>query len=833
MPLAEAETSLLRVQLQNLNCAGCVRRAEAALQAVPGVVGASVNLANATADVELAPDAEAGAIEAGLAQAGYPARQQDVMLALEGMNCASCVGRVETALLSVPGVVRAEVNLASERAHVAVFEGAVAPEALARATAAAGYPGHPVEADGGGASASARHDAEAARIRRDFLVAGVLTVPVFVLEMGGHMVPAFHHWVHHTIGMQASWMIQFVLTSLVLAWPGRMFYLRGFPALWRRAPDMNSLVALGTSAAWVYSVVALFAPGVLPEGTRAVYFEAAAVIVTLILLGRWLEARAKGRTGAAIARLIGLQPRTARVLRDGAEEEVALSALRPGDSIRIRPGERVPVDGEVIDGSSFVDESMITGEPVPVEKGAGASLVGGTVNGTGSVVMRATHVGADTVLAQIIRMVEAAQGAKLPIQALVDRVTLWFVPAVMVVALVAVAGWLTFGPDLTFALVAGVSVLIIACPCAMGLATPTSVMVGTGRAAELGVLFRKGTALQGLEKVRVVAFDKTGTLTEGRPVLTDLMVVEGQDEGEALAMAAALEARSEHPIARAVVQAAQERGLELPAVEGFESITGFGIRGAVGGRSVLVGATRLMVREEVETGALARRAEALAADGRSPLWLALDGRAVALIAVADRVKPEAAAAVAALQGMGLECAMISGDAEAVARSVARELGIAHVVAEVLPEGKVAALAELRATHGPVAFVGDGINDAPALAEADAGIAIGTGTDVAVETADVVLASGDPARVATAVAVSRLTMRNIRQNLFWAFAYNTALIPVAAGVLYPLTGLLLSPALAAGAMALSSVFVLSNALRLRFIVPQHDPVGTRRAQEAVA
>ena len=814
----------LRLHLDGLSCAGCVRRAEAALQGEPGTADVAVNLANATADLTLSAPATAQGLAERLEAAGYPARQSELTLALDGMTCASCVARVEAALTAVPGVLSATVNLAAGQARVEVLEGATTAQALARAATDAGYPAQPVDGHETPESPADRHDAEAAAVRRNFLIAGALTLPVFILEMGGHVVPAFHHWLHHSIGMQTSWMIQFVLTTLVLFWPGRAFYLRGFPALWRRAPDMNSLVAVGTSAAWAYSVVALFAPGVLPEGTRAVYFEAAAVIVTLILLGRWLEARAKGRTGAAIARLVGLQPREARVLRDGAEVTVPLKDLQPGDHIRIRPGERVPVDGEVAEGTSYVDESMITGEPVPVEKEKGTRVTGGTVNGTGSLVMRATHVGTDTVLAQIIRMVEAAQGAKLPIQALVDKVTLYFVPAVMVVAAVAVAGWLTFGPDLTFALVAGVSVLIIACPCAMGLATPTSVMVGTGRAADLGVLFRKGSALQGLEKVKLVAFDKTGTLTEGRPVLTDLAVADGWEEPQALALAAALEAQSEHPIAQAVVAAASERGLDLPAVDAFDSLTGLGLRGRVDERAVLIGAARLMDREGVDIGPLGDSASALEAQARTPLWLAVDGRAVAVLGVADKVKPGAAEAIAALHAMGVQTALISGDTQAAAAAVARELGIDAVVAEVLPEGKVDALIDLRAAHGPVAFVGDGINDAPALAEADAGIAIGTGTDVAVETADVVLASGDPARVATALEVSRLTMRNIRQNLFWAFAYNTALIPVAAGVLYPATGLLLSPELAAGAMALSSVFVLSNALRLRYVAPRGTGAG---------
>ena len=583
---------------------------------------------------------------------------------------------------------------------------------------------------------------------------------------------------------------------------------------------MNSLVALGTTAAYGFSVVATFAPGLLPPGTAAVYYEAAAVIVVLILLGRTLEARAKGRTGAAIRRLVGLAPKFARVERGGDVVELPLDQIIATDLVHARPGERIAVDGVVISGASYVDESMITGEPAPVAKAAGALVTGGTVNGTGALVLRATHVGADTVLSQIIRMVEQAQSAKLPIQGLVNRITLWFVPAVMALAALTVAVWLAFGPSptLAHALVAGVAVLIIACPCAMGLATPTSIMVGTGRAAELGVLFRKGDALQGLQSVRVVALDKTGTLTAGRPELTDLVVMDGFVEADVLALLAAAEAQSEHPVASAILRAAQQRNLTVPQAADFDAIPGFGLRATVGGRALLAGADRLMRREGVVLPD-ADPALAMAQKGRTPLYLAVDGKLAAVVGVADPIKPTTPAAIAALLGQGLRVVMITGDNQATATKIAAELGIAHVVAEVLPAGKVDAIKAL-SIHGPVAFVGDGINDAPALAAADVGIAIGTGTDVAIETADVVLMSGDLGAVVNAFVISRATMRNIRQNLFWAFGYNALLIPVAAGALYPFGGPLLSPALAAGAMALSSVFVLTNALRLRRVQGTH-------------
>ena len=816
----------LQLSVENMSCASCVGRVERALSALPGLHDVRVNLASETVQARVdTPDRVIEAV-AALDQAGYPARTQSVRLNVTAMTCASCVGRVDKALAAVPGVQSVNVNLASETATVTYVEGAVTIADLLQAAAAAGYPAEPAE-DSAPEDRGARKADEARALARRTTIAAVLTLPVFALEMGAHIVPGMADLIGRTLGHQTSWVIQFLLTTVVLVWPGRSFYTKGFPALFKGAPDMNSLVAVGTSAAYLYSMVALLAPTLLPEASRAVYFEAAAVIVVLILLGRWLEARAKGRTGAAIQKLLGLQARTARVLIDGEPQDVAIETINVGDTLVVRPGERIAVDGEVSEGQARVDESMITGEPVPVAKTTGDAVTGGTVNGAGAFQFRATRVGADTTLAQIIRMVEEAQGAKLPIQGMVDRITLWFVPAVMAIAVLTVIVWLLLGPSLAHALVAGVSVLIIACPCAMGLATPTSIMVGTGRAAEMGVLFRKGDALQQLTGVTVVALDKTGTVTEGRPALTDLELADGFDRAEVLALVAAVEAQSEHPIAEAIVRAGQSENVTRHPVNDFTSITGYGVRAQVAGRDVLIGADRLMTREGIDTSALVAAERRLAEQGRTALFAAIDGRVAAVIAVADPVKPASAAAIRALHDLGLKVAMITGDKRETADAIARETGIDHVIAGVLPDGKVAALDELRGAGQHIAFVGDGINDAPALAHADVGIAIGTGTDVAIESADVVLMSGDLRGVVNAFAVSTRTMRNIRQNLFWAFGYNVALIPVAAGVLYPAFGLLLSPVLAAGAMALSSVFVLSNALRLRRIRPAMNETQTAR------
>ncbi|AVH49088.1 MULTISPECIES: heavy metal translocating P-type ATPase [Acinetobacter] len=803
------------LSIEGMTCASCVGRVEKALKKVDGVEKAEVNLATEKALIHASQPLDRALLIKAVQRAGFDvAAIQPIELSIDGMTCASCVARVEKALKKVSGVEQANVNLATERAWIQP-KATVSSQDLIRAIQKAGYDAKLLQHD-----SNEQHDKknlEQQQLKRDLVISLILALPVFILEMGSHMIPAFHMWVMHNIGQQQSWLIQFALTTLVLLLPGRRFYQKGIPALLRFAPDMNSLVAVGTLAAYSFSLVATFMPQLLPEGTVHVYYEAAAVIVSLILLGRYFEAKAKGRTSQAIQHLIGMQAKTARIHRDGQIIEVPVAEVSSNTIVEIRPGERIPVDGEVIEGHSYIDESMITGEPVPVAKQIGNQVVGGTINQNGTLNIRATAIGEASVLAQIIRMVEQAQGSKLPIQALVDKVTMWFVPAVMLLAALTFIVWFIFGPEptLTFGLVNAVAVLIIACPCAMGLATPTSIMVGTGRGAEMGVLFRKGEALQLLQDVKVVAVDKTGTLTEGKPTLTDFHVQSGFDADQVFALLASVEAKSEHPIALAIVQAATEKQVSLLPVTEFDSITGSGIEALVNGQRIQIGADRYMQQIGLDVSAFNAEAARLGQEGKTPIYMAIDQQLAAIVAVADPIKDTTFAAIAALHQLGLKVAMITGDNRHTAQAIAARLQIDHVVAEVLPEGKVDVVRELQQQFGRVAFVGDGINDAPALAQADVGIAIGTGTDVVIEAAEVVLMSGNLQGVPNAIALSKATIRNIRQNLFWAFIYNIALIPIAAGVLYPFAGILLSPIFAAGAMALSSVFVLGNALRLKY------------------
>ncbi|WP_221931999.1 heavy metal translocating P-type ATPase [Paracoccus sp. M683] len=806
---AHQPTHEVELTLTGLSCASCVGRAERALAAVPGVTEPRVNLATHRAHLRLTDPAALPRATEALARAGYPAEPVHTTLEVQGMTCASCVGRVERALTALPGVSAAAVNLAAGRADI-THDAGVAAETLAQTVTAKGYPAQ-LRADHAAHAGHLHHDDEATTLRRNFLIALALTLPVFIAEMGGHAVPAFHHWLMGAIGTPTLWLAELVLTALVLAFPGRVFFRIGIPALLKGAPEMNSLVALGAGAAFLYSTVVTLAPGLLPETARHVYFEAAAVIVTLILLGRWLEARAKGQASAAIRRLVELAPDHAVVVRDGIEARVAVADLQPGDLLRLAPGERVAVDGLITEGSGLIDESMLTGEPVPVTKSPGDAVTGGTVNGNSALTYRVTATGADTALARIVRMVEDAQAAKLPVQALVDKITRVFVPVVIGLALLAFLLWLAFGGGLAPAFVAAVAVLIIACPCAMGLAVPVSIMVGTGRGAELGVLFRRGDALQRLAEARVVAFDKTGTLTQGAPALTAL-ATEGITEDEALRLTASAEIRSEHPLAAALVAAARGRGLPLAEAQGVQASAGRGLTATVDGKTLLIGNLRALQEVGIDPEpSLLDRATVWSADGATPVHLAVDGRHAAAFALADPVREGSAGTIRALHDLGIQTVMISGDVQATADAVGRQLGIDRVIGGVLPDGKLAAVREMG--KGSV-FVGDGINDAPALAAADTGIAIGTGTDVAIESADAVLIGGDPAGVVTAIRLSRAVMRNIRQNLFWAFAYNAALIPVAMGALVPLGGPQLSPMLGAAAMALSSVFVVTNALRLK-------------------
>jgi len=806
------------VPVAGMSCASCVGRVERALAAVEGVDAVSVNLATGRAHVT-APTGkvDAAAIAAAIRKAGYEPAESTIELNIAGMTCASCVGRVERALKTVPGVLDASVNLATQRATVRVLGGTEAAPSLVAAVVGVGYETEFVHegVDTADRERQARAE-EQASLRQAVTIAVIATAPLLVFEMGMHMSETLHHVLAGRIGEFNIKLLSFLLAGFVMFVPGLRFIQKGWPALLRGAPDMNSLVVLGTSAAFLYSTVATFAPSVLPEGTDYTYFEAGAVIITLILLGRWFEARAKGSTSEAIRRLMSLQAKSARVLRDGAEIDVGIETVVPGDILVVRPGERIPVDGEVVEGVSYVDEAMITGEPIPARKEPGSPVTGGTINGTGAVRFTAERVGADTLLAQIVRTVEAAQGSKLPIQALVDKVTMWFVPVVIGLALLTFAAWLSFGPSpaLSYALLNAVAVLIIACPCAMGLATPTSIMVGTGKGAELGILFRRGEALQSLNDAKTVALDKTGTLTKGRPELTDIAFADGFAEADVLRLVASVETRSEHPVAEAIVAAARRRGLALVEPAEFAGEPGFGVKATVEGRLVEVGADRLMRRLGLDLLPFAEQAERLGDAGKTPLYAAIDGRLAAIIAVADAIKETTPAAIAALHGLGLRVVMVTGDNRRTADAIARRLGIDEVVAEVLPTGKAEVVKSLQAGGVRVAFVGDGINDAPALAQADVGIAIGTGTDIAIESAEVVLMSGDLAGVAQAIALSQVTIANIRQNLVWAFGYNVVLIPVAAGALYPAFGLLMSPMFAGLAMALSSVSVLANALRLK-------------------
>ena len=740
-----------------------------------------------------------------------------LVMSVSNMSCASCAGRVDKALRQLPGVLAVDVNLATETVQVTYTPDLASRADFIAASTAAGYAAQEHSEDSHGQVQARKQQLAEAYGRRSRL-AVFLAAPVIILGMGGHILPGFERLIADVIGQKANWIIQCIFATAVLFGPGLDFYRRGFPALWRGAPDMNSLVALGTGAAYAFSLIATFLPQVLPEGVSGVYYEPASLIVVLILFGRDLENRAKGRTGKAIQSLLGLRVKTAQVRRAGEFVECPIEEIVVGDVLSLRPGERVAVDGVVHEGSSYIDESMITGEPRPVEKSTGAALTAGTVNGMGHVIYEARRVGHDTTLSQIIQLVEQAQGAKLPIKALVDRLTLWFVPMVLTLAFVTVTVWMIWGPApaLPYALVAGVCVLIIACPCAMGLATPTSIMVGTGRAAEMGVLFRKGDALQLLADVDVIAFDKTGTLTRGQPVLTDLDVADGLGRRAALQVMASVEQGSDHPIARAIVMAAAEEGLDLLPIQDGQTYAGLGLSAHVAGEEVILGTERFMRERGIDVKGYHASAEALASQGKSVIFAARAGQVIALAGVSDALKPSTQGAIAQLKAAGITVVMLTGDRRDAALQIAADLGIDQVHAELLPADKSRVLAELKTKARQLAFVGDGINDAPALAAADIGIALGTGTDVAVESADIVLMSGDLLGVVNAIEMSRLTLRNIKQNLFWAFGYNVALIPVAAGALYPAFGMLLSPILAAAAMALSSIFVLANALRLRYV-----------------
>ena len=832
------------LNIEGMTCASCVANVERALKGVDGVSRATVNLATEKATVKFDPElAPLSRLAAAVDDAGYKAGVEKVTLNIGGMTCASCVGNVEAALQHVDGVLSATVNLATERATAEFLPGVVTIADLRRAVQGVGYTVESVQGE-----ETAQEDVErlartkeTRRLRNKFAVAAVLGAVIFL--------GSFDEWFPWMPSVLQNWYALWALATPVQFWAGAQFYRGAWGALQHKTTNMNTLIAVGTSVAYFYSAAAtLFPDFFATAGSDAkVYFDTAAIIIALILLGRFLEARAKGQTSEAIRKLMGLQPPTARLVRDGQEVDVPVEEVVPGDVVLVRPGERIPVDGEVIEGASSVDESMLTGESMPVEKGPGTAVFGATINRMGSFKFRATKVGRDTVLAQIVRMVQEAQGSKAPIQRLADVVASYFVPVVIGIALVTFVVWLFAGPApaLTFALLNLVAVLIIACPCALGLATPTAIMVGTGKGAEQGVLIRSAEALETAHKVHAVVLDKTGTLTRGRPAVTDIIPLGELSETELLRLAASAERGSEHPVGEAIVEAAAQRQLKLEEAQEFQAVPGHGIRAHVNGASLLLGNTALLQDASVPLDGAESRGQELSHQGKTPMYVAIDGKLAGMVAVADTLKPESREAVAALQRLGLQVVMLTGDNRTTAHAVARQLGIDRVLAEVLPQDKAAQVKELQRQGKTVAMVGDGINDAPALAQADVGIAIGTGTDVAMEAADVTLMSGDLRGVVLAIALSRATLRTIKQNLFWAFFYNTALIPVAAGVLYPVfsgsgvpAGLefflgdfgFLNPVLAALAMGLSSVTVVTNSLRLRrFKGPRDKHKGPRKGR----
>jgi len=741
-------------------------------------------------------------------------------VAIEGMHCASCVARIEQELERTPGVVEAAVSLTSEQATVSYRPQEASVAELERAVERAGY--KPREAAAEGEDPMERQERDRQREYRTltgkFWFAAAISVPVLVLSYPDLF--GLDRWSFFIKGSDSLWWVWRALgvaTIPVLVWSGGHFYTGAWQALRHRQANMHVLIAAGITAAWLYSTVAVIAPGIFPTASLAeVYYDVTAVVVALVTLGMALEVKAKGRSSEAIRKLVGLQAKTARVIRDGRELDVAVEDVEVGDIVIVRPGEKVPVDGLITDGESSIDEGMVTGESLPVDKSVGDEVIGATINRTGAFRFRATKVGADTALASIVRMVGDAQATKLPIQRIVDQVAGIFAPAVIIIALAAFVVWFNLGPTpvLAYAVIVAVTVLIIACPCALGLATPTSLTVGMGKGAEQGVLFRGGDALQAARQLDVIVLDKTGTITHGQPALTDVATANGFDEQAVLRLAAGVERDSEHPLAQAIVARAAERGIDAPQPARFEAVPGHGVDAELDGQAVLLGNRKLMADRTIALGRLEERADELAGEGKTPMYVAVDGKVAGLVAVADTIKPDSVAAIERIRRFGLEVAMITGDNQRTAQAIARQVGVDRVLAEVLPQDKAHEVQKLQLEGRRVGMVGDGINDAPALTQADVGFAIGTGTDVAIEASDVTLVGGSLQSVATAIEISRATIQNVKQNLFGAFVYNSAGLPIAAGVLYPLIGVLLSPLIAAAAMAFSSVTVVSNANRLR-------------------
>jgi Cu+-exporting ATPase len=752
------------------------------------------------------------------------AELQKIRLAIKGMSCASCVTRIERALENCPGAVSANVNPATATADVVYRPTKTNLDAFDQAIAASGYEAAapPPSTEDGVNKEQEEREREYRTLMHKFWFAGLVSLPnVFFMYPG--IVPAVADWMPPgSVERTAVWTILGLLTLPVMFWSGSQFFTGMWSAIKHRSANMHTLISIGVTAAFAYSVTATALPELFPsEKLAEPFWDVVTVVIALVVLGLALESKAKGRTSEAINKLIGLQAKTARVLRDGEEIDIPVEEVIVGDVVIVRPGEKIPVDGEIVEGSSAVDEAMITGESMPVEKGVGDEAIGGTMNKTGSFRFRTTRVGKDTALASIITLVQEAQGSKAPIQRIVDQVSGYFVPTVMILAVSAFVVWYDFGPEprFIFATIVFVTTLIIACPCALGLATPTSLTVGIGKGAESGILIRSGDALQTSEKLDAIVIDKTGTITKGEPELTDVVVMPGFEEDDVLRLTASLERGSEHPLGEAIVKGAAERGLTLADATGFNAISGHGVEGNVDGHDVLLGNAKLMADRNIEARGLSDIAEIMAPQGKTPMFVAVDGRPAGVVAVADTVKADSKAAVAALKDMGIEVIMLTGDNRRTAEAIAAEVGVDRVLAEVLPEQKADEVMKLQGEGKTVAMVGDGINDAPALARADVGLAIGTGTDVAIEASDITLIKGSLMGVVTAIDISRATMRNVRQNLAGAFGYNILGVPVAMGILYPFLGILLSPILAGAAMAFSSVTVATNANRLRFFKPK--------------
>lgn len=801
------------LKVEGMHCASCVSRIERLVQSLTGNQFASVNLATGIVRFFTHEGTNIEKIVAGIENLGYSVGKDSEVLNIPEMHCASCTQKIEESIRSLPGILSIGINPVNKTARIEYLKGAFQFDQLSRTIGKAGYSVVRIIETNQNLSNS---NEELLNLKKRLILAVIFALPVVAIEMVQHVFPPITPVLNQLIGESSIKYFQFIMTSILLCWPGFIFIKRGVMSLWHFSPDMNALVAIGTVSAWLYSVISTFTPSMLPKGADHIYYESAVTIVALILLGRFLEERAKGRANDSIRHLMNLTPKFAMVVRGELETETPVTEVVRGDRVRIKPGKTVPVDGLVVEGTTYIDESLISGEPIPVEKCMGSKVVGGSINQSGSILIEATNVGIESTISRIVRLIEEAQASKLPIQSLVDKITGWFVPVMILLAILTFLVWSIFGPapSVNFALVNAVAVLIVACPCAMGLATPISIVVSTGRAASAGMLFRKGNGLERLRDIDVVVVDKTGTLTEGRPTLEAIVPSTTYSEIDLLTFASALESRSEHPIAKAIVDESSAKGIKVGNVDKFEMTVGRGVSGIVEGKAVRIGTEQFVCENLTVDRALQQEFQSRTKNGQMVQYISIDGQVGGIFVISDQLKESSIETIKAIHDFGLATMMLTGDNAQTAKSVAQSLGISEFHAGLLPEQKIKKIRDLKKLGYKIAFVGDGINDAPALSESDVGIAIGTGTDIAVESADLVLMANDMRNVANAVVLSRVTMRNIATNLFWAFAYNICLIPIAAGILYPEFQILMSPMFAAFAMAMSSLFVVGNALRLK-------------------